>query len=89
MPSWIPRVNGYSPGSPSRSSSPSATSLGSYELVDLDARVGEDALVVRARDRGDVAVLARVDFDRLGVGLGLGLSIGHGPERIWPSHKLV
>ena len=55
------------------------------KLVDLDARVGEDALVVRPRDRRDVAVLARVDFDRLRVRLGLGLSIGHGPERIWPS----
>ena len=50
------------------------------ELVDLDPRVGEDALVVRPGDRGDEAVLARVDLDRLGVGLGLGLRIGHGPR---------
>ena len=30
MRSWMPRVNGYSPGSPRRSSRPDATSSASY-----------------------------------------------------------
>ena len=76
MPGWMPRVNGYSPGSPRRSSRPGADVVGVVEALDLDPRVGEAAVVVGADDRGDVAVQV------VGDGLGLLFLVGVGRLRL-------
>ena len=51
MPGWMPRVYGYDPGSPSRSSSPGATSSASYRRsisIPESVKRGQGLVVVEA-----------------------------------------
>ena len=56
IPSWTPRVKGYVAGFAEPLLEIGRDVDGVVELVDLDSRVGEAALVVGADDRGDEAV---------------------------------
>ena len=69
MSGWMPRVNGYSPGSPRRSSRSGRDVVLGVGVLDLDAGVGEAARVVRADDRRDGGlVLGRGGHGREGYG---------------------
>src|SRR5213596_3112487 len=74
MPGWIPRVNGYSPGSKALLEI-GADVFSVIEPVHLDPGVREAAWVVGTDDRGDVVVEILLDRLHLLVG-GLLLSRG-------------